>query len=69
MNQDRISEALKRNGIPYTPELPEKLEVYLDLLQEWNARMDLTSVAEADEDPGMECPDGSYLRSGSGRSD
>lgn len=49
MNQDRISEALKRNGIPYTPELPEKLEVYLDLLQEWNARMDLTSVAETDE--------------------
>ena len=46
MNREKISESLKRNGIPFEEDLPEKLEIYLRLLQEWNLRMDLTAVEE-----------------------
>lgn len=46
---DRIANRLEACGIPCPPGLPEKLAVYLTLLREWNARMDLTNVAE-DED-------------------
>ena len=49
MNRDRISEKLGGNGIPFRPEFPEKLEIYLRLLQEWNSRMDLTAVLDEDE--------------------
>lgn len=48
MNRELICERLKENEIPFREDLPEKLEIYLLMLQEWNARMDLTAV----EDPG-----------------
>ena len=44
MDSEQIAGALKRNRIPFQAELPEKLEIYLHLLQEWNQRMDLTAV-------------------------
>ena len=49
MRAERISERLEANGIPFAPELPERIRIYLDLLQEWNGRMDLTAV-EGEED-------------------
>ena len=49
MNREAIGECLKRNLIPYGEELPEKLEIYLRLLREWNSRMDLTAVEEEAE--------------------
>ena len=49
MKRNQICETLRRNSIPFNPELPEKLEIYLRLLQEWNSRMDLTAVMEEDE--------------------
>jgi 16S rRNA (guanine527-N7)-methyltransferase len=49
MDCKQIAGALERNGIPYRAELPEKLEIYLRLLQEWNQRMDLTAVEEENE--------------------
>lgn len=44
MMKQEISAALERNGIPYPSDLPEKLDVYLSLLSEWNQKMDLTAV-------------------------
>ena len=44
-----IEAALRANQIPFDPELPEKLSVYLELLMDWNTRMDLTAVLEEDE--------------------
>ena len=49
MDRDLIREALLRNRIPFGPELPGKLEIYLRMLQEWNSRMDLTAVQEEGE--------------------
>ena len=49
MNRDEIGKRLEQNQISYEPFLPEKLEIYLGLLQEWNSRMDLTAVEEAPE--------------------
>ncbi len=49
MNAKIICERLKRNGIPFRSDLPEKLEVYLAILQEWNSRIDLTAVLEEEE--------------------
>ena len=49
MKRDEIAECLKRNHIPFEDLLPEKLEIYLQLLQEWNRRMDLTAVEEETE--------------------
>ena len=49
MNREQIIERLDRNEIPYAAELPEKLEIYIDLLKEWNTRMDLTAVPEDEE--------------------
>ena len=40
---------MERNGITASPELPERLEIYLRLLKEWNARMDLIADAPDDE--------------------
>ena len=47
MDRQTIRNSLERSGIPFLPELPEKLEIYFRLLMEWNAKMDL--VAEAPE--------------------
>ena len=49
MNHEEIGACLKRNGIPFGEFLPEKLEIYLRLLQEWNSRMDLTAVEDETE--------------------
>ena len=49
MNRNQIQERLERNRISFTPELPERLEIYLALLKEWNARMDLTAVMDDEE--------------------
>ena len=48
MNEQQISECLKRNQIPCEPELPEQLECYFRLLNEWNRSMDL--IAELPEE-------------------
>ena len=49
MSGESVAAALTRNGIPYGPETPEKLEIYLRLLAEWNEKMDLTAPAEREE--------------------
>ena len=49
MNVLYIRDALERNSIPFTDDLPRKLNIYLSLLKEWNEHMDLTAVTEDDE--------------------
>ena len=49
MKANEIAERLERNGIPAVPGLAEKLHIYLELLLEWNSRMDLTAVLEDEE--------------------
>ena len=49
MNKEEISISLERNAIVCGNELPEKLMIYLLLLNEWNSRMDLTAVTEDEE--------------------
>ncbi len=49
MTAETIRTRLEENRIPYRPELPELLCVYLDMLQDWNTRMDLTAVLDEDE--------------------
>lgn len=47
--KEKIRSLLERNGITASPELPERLEIYLRLLKEWNARMDLIADTPDDE--------------------
>ena len=49
MEKALIRTALEENGIPFPEDLPEKLEIYLRLLLDWNSRMDLTADTEEDE--------------------
>lgn len=49
MTTESIREKLKNNEISFPEDLPEKLSVYLGLLQEWNARIDLTAVLSDEE--------------------
>ena len=49
MKANEIADRLERNGIPAAPGLAEKLHIYLELLREWNSRMDLTAVLEDEE--------------------
>ena len=49
MTNETIRNRLMENEIPFTPDLPEKLRIYMELLTEWNAKMDLTGVLEEDE--------------------
>ena len=49
MTISRIAERLKMNGLPSDSSLTEKLQIYLELLEDWNQRMDLTAVLEEDE--------------------
>lgn len=49
MTNETIRNRLMENEIPFTPDLPEKLRIYMELLTEWNAKMDLTAVLEEDE--------------------
>ncbi len=46
MNREEIGSRLRMNEIPFAEDLPEKLEIYLRLLLEWNTKMDLTAVEE-----------------------
>ena len=49
MDRETIAGRLRINGIPFRPELPEKMEIYLRLLREWNEKMDLTAVEGEEE--------------------
>ena len=49
MNTEEIRTRLKDNSIGFPEDLPEKLMIYLSLLNEWNARMDLTAVTDDEE--------------------
>ncbi len=49
MTREWIADRLEANGIPYGQELPDRLLIYLRLLQEWNGKMDLTAVREEAE--------------------
>ena len=49
MKQKEIAAALERNGIPFEKSLPERLDIYLDMLTEWNQRIDLTAVTDETE--------------------
>ena len=44
MNRDVIKIRLEENGIFASPKLPDKLAAYMKMLEEWNARMDLTAA-------------------------
>ncbi len=44
-----ILEHLEKNAVAADPALAEKLAAYLDLLRDWNSRMDLTAVTDEDE--------------------
>lgn len=49
MNEKTIADKLILNGIPFSDDLPEKLYTYLEMLREWNQKMDLTAVSEDEE--------------------
>ena len=49
MNAEEIRRRLERNAIPFRDDLPERLQVYFRLLNDWNSRMDLTAVTDDDE--------------------
>ena len=49
MDRAIIGDRLRANGIPFSAELPERLETYFRLLMEWNEKMDLVAAAEEDE--------------------
>ena len=44
-----IREKLTANDIPVSPETAEKLGLYMDLLETWNQKMDLTAVTDPEE--------------------
>ena len=46
MNASEIRMILDKNGIAFRKELPELLQLYLDMLTDWNSRMDLTAITE-----------------------
>lgn len=49
MNEKTIAERLARNGIPFHDDLPGQLYTYLEMLKEWNEKMDLTAISEDGE--------------------
>ena len=49
MNREEIGSRLRMNEIPFAEDLPEKLEIYLRLLLEWNTKMDLPAVEEEED--------------------
>ena len=49
MNREEIGSRLRMNEIPFAEDLPEKPEIYLRLLLEWNTKMDLTAVEEEED--------------------
>ena len=49
MTSNDLAARLKACGIPFDPELPEKLLRYHALLMDWNTRLDLTAVTDEAE--------------------
>jgi len=49
MEEKIIREHLEKNAVAADPTLARKLAVYLDMLQDWNSRIDLTAVTDEDE--------------------
>ena len=49
MNANDIRKRLEINEIPFPEKLPDKLEVYMSMLKEWNRKMDLTAVTDDEE--------------------
>ena len=49
MTREIIAERLQQNQLTADGRLAERLLVYLELLQDWNQRMDLTAVLDEDE--------------------
>ena len=49
MNKEVILERLEANELPCSDALAEKLRIYLNLLTEWNRKMDLTAVMGEEE--------------------
>ena len=49
MTSNDLAARLKECGIPFDPDLPEKLLRYHALLMDWNTRMDLTAVTDEAE--------------------
>ncbi len=49
MDRNEIKARLEKNGILFREELPGMLVRYMYMLQEWNRRMDLTSVCDEEE--------------------
>ena len=49
MTSNDLAALLKECGIPFDPDLPEKLLRYHALLMDWNTRMDLTAVTDEAE--------------------
>lgn len=49
MTTNQLAARLAECGIPFAPELPEKLLRYHALLMDWNTRMDLTAVTDEAE--------------------
>ncbi|MGN0762294.1 MAG: 16S rRNA (guanine(527)-N(7))-methyltransferase RsmG [Aristaeellaceae bacterium] len=49
MTSNDLAARLKACGIPFDPDLPEKLLRYHALLMDWNTRMDLTAVTDEAE--------------------
>lgn len=49
MRLERMMEKLENNGLPARERLGRQLCDYLDLLQDWNQKMDLTAVLEEEE--------------------
>lgn len=49
MTVEIIRERLARNEIPFSEDLPQQLLIYMNLLADWNTRMDLTAVTDEDE--------------------
>jgi 16S rRNA (guanine527-N7)-methyltransferase len=49
MNQSAFTLELANRNISFTPRQFEQLDVYQSLLTEWNQRMNLTAIIEADE--------------------
>ena len=49
MSETEIRRRLALNQIPFHDGLPAMLSLYLDMLKDWNSRMDLTAVSDDEE--------------------
>lgn len=49
MNPEEFRKALQEKGIPLTDKKMEQFEQYLELLQEWNEKINLTAITQREE--------------------